>query len=446
MKCPFYGQCTIDAELLASVGEEDKPSQRFRYESIRCKGEGRPSEQWKECDNYLVRRSPSDSSDSSISLGSEQKENTDQSSDLLKKSGQIAKFQGYVSAGTDHMIFLRADGTVVVYGKNEDDWRSTANWRDIIAVSSGAWHTVGLKRDGTVVAVGDNKCNQCNTADWRNIVAISAGVGHTVGLKADGTVVAVGANPDNRCNTDDWRGITAIAAGILHTAGLKADGTVVAVGNNEYNQCDTDQWQDIVAISANMHTVGVKANGTVVAVGVNAAGQCDIGSWHDIIAVSAGVWHTVGLKANGKLVAVGRNSSGQCNITGCQAVVAISAADTYTVFMNQNGLVAMVGNNMSGRLSDERFGPASAEKIFEEQSTGGCYVATCVYGSYDCPEVWTLRRFRDDTLQQSWIGRRFIDVYYAVSPRLVERFGNTRWFNKLLKPIIGKIVIVLQSK
>lgn len=25
----------------------------------------------------------------------------------------------------------------------------------------------------------------------------------------------------------------------------------------------------------------------------------------------------------------------------------------------------------------------------------GCYVATCVYGSYDCPEVWTLRRFRD---------------------------------------------------
>src|SRR5699024_12626084 len=25
------------------------------------------------------------------------------------------------------------------------------------------------------------------------------------------------------------------------------------------------------------------------------------------------------------------------------------------------------------------------------QSSGGCYVATAVYGSYDCPEVWTLR-------------------------------------------------------
>ena len=28
-------------------------------------------------------------------------------------------------------------------------------------------------------------------------------------------------------------------------------------------------------------------------------------------------------------------------------------------------------------------------------NTGGCYVATCIYGSYDCPQVWTLRRYRD---------------------------------------------------
>ena len=28
-------------------------------------------------------------------------------------------------------------------------------------------------------------------------------------------------------------------------------------------------------------------------------------------------------------------------------------------------------------------------------SGGGCYVATAVYGSYDCPQVWTLRRYRE---------------------------------------------------
>ena len=35
-------------------------------------------------------------------------------------------------------------------------------------------------------------------------------------------------------------------------------------------------------------------------------------------------------------------------------------------------------------------------------SSGGCYVATAVYGSYDCPQVWTLRRYRDDTLAETW--------------------------------------------
>ena len=29
----------------------------------------------------------------------------------------------------------------------------------------------------------------------------------------------------------------------------------------------------------------------------------------------------------------------------------------------------------------------------------GCYIATCVYENYDCPQVWTLRRFRDETLK-----------------------------------------------
>ena len=36
-----------------------------------------------------------------------------------------------------------------------------------------------------------------------------------------------------------------------------------------------------------------------------------------------------------------------------------------------------------------------SERNIEEVKKGGCYVATAVYGSYDCPQVWTLRRVRD---------------------------------------------------
>ena len=70
----------------------------------------------------------------------------------------------------------------------------------------------------------------------------------------------------------------------------------------------------------------------------------------------------------------------------------------------------------------------------------GCYVATCVYGAYDCPEVWTLRRFRDYTLAETWYGRIFICMYYTVSPTIVKWFGNTSWFKKLWKGKLDKLV------
>ena len=79
-------------------------------------------------------------------------------------------------------------------------------------------------------------------------------------------------------------------------------------------------------------------------------------------------------------------------------------------------------------------------------STGGCYIATCVYGSYDCPEVWTLRRFRDNTLAKSVFGRAFIRTYYAVSPTIVKIFGKTKWFKAMWKKPLDKMVSVLQYK
>ena len=85
-----------------------------------------------------------------------------------------------------------------------------ADWTDIVAVSAGNDHTVGLKSDGTVVAVGDNDDGQCEVADWTDIVAVSAGYGHTVGLKSDGTVVATkytGKYYFGQCDVAGWTDI-----------------------------------------------------------------------------------------------------------------------------------------------------------------------------------------------------------------------------------------------
>ncbi|MBE5872381.1 MAG: hypothetical protein E7294_14200 [Lachnospiraceae bacterium] len=74
------------------------------------------------------------------------------------------------------------------------------------------------------------------------------------------------------------------------------------------------------------------------------------------------------------------------------------------------------------------------------ESEAGCYIATCVYGSYDCPSVWTLRRFRDDILAESFLGRCFIRSYYAVSPWLVRKYGEKNWFKTFWKSKLDILV------
>lgn len=76
---------------------------------------------------------------------------------------------------------------------------------------------------------------------------------------------------------------------------------------------------------------------------------------------------------------------------------------------------------------------------------GGCYVATCVYGSYNCPEVWVLRRFRDEVLSEKVLGRTFVKVYYAISPTLIKWFGKYSWFVDSCKSILDKAVTKLQE-
>lgn len=82
----------------------------------------------------------------------------------------------------------------------------------------------------------------------------------------------------------------------------------------------------------------------------------------------------------------------------------------------------------------------------KKDGKGACYIATCVYGSYDCPQVWTLRRYRDLILSQNVLGRIFIHTYYLVSPSLVNWFGSYSWFRIIFKKILDYFVLKLQYK
>ena len=81
-----------------------------------------------------------------------------------------------------------------------------------------------------------------------------------------------------------------------------------------------------------------------------------------------------------------------------------------------------------------------------EKATGACYVATAVYGSYDCPQVWVLRRFRDERLAPSLPGRVLIRTYYALSPTAVRLFGHTAWFRRFWRARLDRMVQRLKAE
>lgn len=55
-----------------------------------------------------------------------------------------------------------------------------------------------------------------------------------------------------------------------------------------------------------------------------------------------------------------------------------------------------------------------------QKSTGGCYIATMAYGGYEHPQVIELRKFRDNTLSKSALGRGFIKTITGIRHNLLS--------------------------
>jgi len=90
----------------------------------------------------------------------------------------------------------------------------------------------------------------------------------------------------------------------------------------------------------------------------------------------------------------------------------------------------------------------SVEAFFEAlfDSIFGCYIATMAYGSYDAAEVKILRRFRDEKLKKTFLGRVFIVNYYTFSPLLVKVLKNMGFINRLIRKRLDRFVISLKTK
>ena len=94
----------------------------------------------------------------------------------------------------------------------------------------------------------------------------------------------------------------------------------------------------------------------------------------------------------------------------------------------------------------EASAPSYQKQNVQSSQSEGCYIATAVYGDYDAPEVLTLRMYRDIVLKKTLIGRAFIRLYYATSPKLASKLKGHTFINSKIKKILERMVYKINRR
>ncbi|NLN48900.1 MAG: PKD domain-containing protein, partial [Clostridiales bacterium] len=269
-----------------------------------------------------------------------------------------------ISAGWQHGLAIKENGTVLAWGSNADGKTDVPeDLGTAMQVSAGYHHSVALKSDGTVAVWGDNYYGQCNIPyGLRNIKEISAGGYHTLALDYDGKVYAWGDNFYQQCQVPlGLSDVIQIEAGGHHSLALKSDGTVVAWGDNHFGQYGVlgkVAFNDISGMrflaAGEDFSIFRMGPYEVISMGDNRDGQCDISplnmdnSWETVKAVSAGYHHALALSSGGKITAWGDNSKGQSGKPphfSIYQTAAVSAGAFFNIAIDVTGKIAAWGDN-----------------------------------------------------------------------------------------------------
>ena len=75
------------------------------------------------------------------------------------------------------------------------------------------------------------------------------------------------------------------------------------------------------------------------------------------------------------------------------------------------------------------------------QTSSNCFIATACYRDIYSPEVILLRKYRDDILSKSSLGKQFIKFYYFTSPTIYRFLIRKPYYSKKIKVILDKLIL-----
>ena len=75
-----------------------------------------------------------------------------------------------------------------------------------------------------------------------------------------------------------------------------------------------------------------------------------------------------------------------------------------------------------------------------------CFIATAAYGTPYDSKIDVLRNWRDDSLREFFIGRKFIKIYYFLSPPIANIVSKSEILRALVRIILSPIIHILTPK
>ncbi len=227
---------------------------------------------------------------------------------LERTRDRIRPAKGLLAMGMNFMAGVQTDGQVKIYKLNDrlSSGRSkiSNDFYGLVSVAidpgqyAGTERMIGVRQDGTVVS-GENASGQ--VASLKNVKQAASQLGEAVVLKDDGSVIRKGSQ--TVCAFDDKKpmNVSFMAVSDCNIVGIRQNGTV-AVESGVYNY-GMSEWDNIVDISVmGSHAAGLRSDGTVL---LSAGMLKDLAGrkfWKDIVSVSIAVSYLAGLRSDGTVI------------------------------------------------------------------------------------------------------------------------------------------------